>query len=300
MMGLRGGAPATSSSRPTRIWRPFRTRPGRGFSSGCGGGHRPGLLGGGEAAGHADLRREIARHLAAWRGIDCQAGPAQSSPPVRANRWTSSPMASSQPEPGSPWKSRATRWRRRVLIRAGHHAIARRGRRERPRRVRRWGNSGNPRLRRSSSPPRGIIPWGRRSRLPAVSTCLPGHATPIRPGSSSRTTTTASIAITASRCPPSRRDSIPRAPVIYLGSFSKVLRLHFCGWASWWCVHHSRDGFLDALAGTGPRAALTAQPVLARFMASGDFARHIRRMRRLYARRQAVLVRAAAERHLWG
>ena len=45
----------------------------------------------------------------------------------------------------------------------------------------------------------------------------------------------------------------------------------------------------DVLSRLGPRAALIAQPVLARFMAEGSFATHIRRMRRLYAERQKAL-----------
>jgi GntR family transcriptional regulator/MocR family aminotransferase len=43
------------------------------------------------------------------------------------------------------------------------------------------------------------------------------------------------------------------------------------------------------LAG-GPQASLVAQPALARFIASGAFAVHLRRMRRTYARRQRFLV----------
>ena len=79
--------------------------------------------------------------------------------------------------------------------------------------------------------------------------------------------------------------------VIYLGSFSKVLSPAL------------RIGFLvapqrlmPAIAGTaarlGPRASLIPQPALAAFMESGDFARHIRRMRRAYAARQKALLAA--------
>lgn len=79
--------------------------------------------------------------------------------------------------------------------------------------------------------------------------------------------------------------------VAYLGSFSKVL------------APSLRLGFLvvpgamapavgAAMADTGPRASLLAQPALARFMADGSFAAHIRRMRRIYARRQRALVAA--------
>ncbi|WP_220083986.1 hypothetical protein [Roseovarius marisflavi] len=42
----------------------------------------------------------------------------------------------------------------------------------------------------------------------------------------------------------------------------------------------------------GTRASLVPQPALAEFMQSGDFATHLRRMRRTYAKRQASLVRA--------
>ena len=77
--------------------------------------------------------------------------------------------------------------------------------------------------------------------------------------------------------------------VIYVGSFSKVL------------LPTLRLGFVvlpkrliadarEAISLTGPRASLLAQPPLQRFMESGGFATHIRRMRRLYARRQKALV----------
>ncbi|MFT7574224.1 MAG: GntR family transcriptional regulator/MocR family aminotransferase [Alphaproteobacteria bacterium] len=80
-----------------------------------------------------------------------------------------------------------------------------------------------------------------------------------------------------------------RESVIYVGSFSKVmfqtLRLGFV-------VFPSRlvDAAIQAMTETGPRASLLAQPVLARFIETGAFATHIRRMRRLYARRQKVLI----------
>ena len=79
--------------------------------------------------------------------------------------------------------------------------------------------------------------------------------------------------------------------VIYVGSFSKVmlptLRLGFV-------VFPDRliEKAAKAISETGPRASLLAQPVLARFIETGAFATHIRRMRRLYARRQKVLISA--------
>ncbi|WP_282063420.1 PLP-dependent aminotransferase family protein [Roseobacter litoralis] len=76
---------------------------------------------------------------------------------------------------------------------------------------------------------------------------------------------------------------------IYLGSFSKLLSPAL------------RLGYLvlpdalissaqDYLAQFGSRASLVPQPALATFMESGEFAVHLRRMRRTYARRQAHLI----------
>lgn len=84
--------------------------------------------------------------------------------------------------------------------------------------------------------------------------------------------------------------------VLYLGSFSKVLssslRLAYA------VVPGARiEGLRRAISEAGARASLAPQPALAEFMTSGQFATHIRRMRRLYARRQEALLRAA-ERHL--
>jgi GntR family transcriptional regulator/MocR family aminotransferase len=86
--------------------------------------------------------------------------------------------------------------------------------------------------------------------------------------------------------------------VIYLGSFSKVfspaLRLGYLV-----LPPSLTPRFMAVLGARGAMASAVAQPALARFMASGRFATHIRRMRRIYAARQQALV-AAAGTHLAG
>ena len=95
-----------------------------------------------------------------------------------------------------------------------------------------------------------------------------------------------------------RRDGKGAAParVIYIGSFSKVLfpsiRLGYL------VVPESLvDAVSDAQNALGAQPTAVIQPVLAAFIDEGHFATHVRRMRRLYAARQAALL-AAAERHL--
>jgi len=87
--------------------------------------------------------------------------------------------------------------------------------------------------------------------------------------------------------------------VAYLGSFSKLL---FPALRLSYLVLPAAlvDPAAQLLAAGGPaEASLLGQGALARFVADGHFAAHLRRTRRLYAERQEALV-AAARRHLAG
>lgn len=82
--------------------------------------------------------------------------------------------------------------------------------------------------------------------------------------------------------------------VIYLGTFSKVLfpalRLGYLV-----VPPDLVDAFVNARALLDRHSPILDQVVLADFIAEGHFLRHIRRMRTLYAERQAVLLAAAEE-----
>ena len=78
---------------------------------------------------------------------------------------------------------------------------------------------------------------------------------------------------------------------IYLGSFSKListtLRIGYIVLPKH--LLSAARGYLDRV---GIRVSLVPQPALATFMRSGEFAAHLRRMRRVYVRRQAHLIDA--------
>lgn len=86
--------------------------------------------------------------------------------------------------------------------------------------------------------------------------------------------------------------------VAYLGSFSKLLfptlRLSFLVLPASLVRAAER-----IMTGVSPRASLLGQGALARFIAEGHLAAHLRRTRLLYAARQQALI-ASAERHLAG
>jgi GntR family transcriptional regulator/MocR family aminotransferase len=81
--------------------------------------------------------------------------------------------------------------------------------------------------------------------------------------------------------------------VIYIGTFSKVLfpslRLGYIV-----VPEDLVDAFTAARLVMGFHSPVPSQIVLAEFMAQGHFVRHLRRMRKLYADRQQVLLKAAA------
>jgi GntR family transcriptional regulator/MocR family aminotransferase len=91
---------------------------------------------------------------------------------------------------------------------------------------------------------------------------------------------------------------VPDAPVLYCGTFSKTM------------FPALRIGFLVVPAGLAPALAVmraqssaagrvAEQLALAEFLRSGEFALHLRRMRRLYRQRRDALV-DALDRHLGG
>ncbi len=95
---------------------------------------------------------------------------------------------------------------------------------------------------------------------------------------------------------PAMQGLVPDAPVLYLGTFSKTmfpsLRIGFV------VVPAALAAPLAQMrAQSSARGRVAEQLALAEFLQSGQFARHLRRMRRLYRQRRDALV-AALEQHL--
>ncbi|MDN3459881.1 PLP-dependent aminotransferase family protein [Rhodococcus sp. APC 3903] len=84
----------------------------------------------------------------------------------------------------------------------------------------------------------------------------------------------------------------PHGRVIYVGTFSKVM---YPGMRLGYMIAPPElvDGFISAHMSTDMHSHLFDQAVLADFMESGHFARHLRRMRLLYRARQQTLLEEA-------
>ncbi|WP_332853232.1 MocR-like pyridoxine biosynthesis transcription factor PdxR [Duganella sp. S19_KUP01_CR8] len=95
---------------------------------------------------------------------------------------------------------------------------------------------------------------------------------------------------------PAMQGLAPDAPVVYLGTFSKTmfpsLRIGFVVVPPWLA-----GAFARMRAQSSARGRVAEQLALAEFLRSGQFALHLRRMRRLYRQRRDALV-AALQKHL--
>ncbi len=82
--------------------------------------------------------------------------------------------------------------------------------------------------------------------------------------------------------------------VVYLGTFSKTL---FPGLRLGFAIVPDAlvEAFVSARSVTGRYSPMLEQALVARFMNEGHFASHVRRMRKLYAQRQAHLLDAVAQ-----
>src|SRR6266566_788540 len=91
--------------------------------------------------------------------------------------------------------------------------------------------------------------------------------------------------------PPALQGLDDTGRVVYLGTFSKVL---FPALRVGYLVVPPElvEAFTAACRFTGAQVPLLEQPALTYFMTAGHFGRHVRRMRALYARRGAALIRA--------
>jgi GntR family transcriptional regulator/MocR family aminotransferase len=93
---------------------------------------------------------------------------------------------------------------------------------------------------------------------------------------------------------PSMQGLAGGAPVLYIGTFSKVM---FPGLRIGYVITPPKlaETFARAKWLTDRQTPLLEQATLAAFLGEGHLERHVRRMRRLYGRRRAVLVEALAK-----
>jgi GntR family transcriptional regulator/MocR family aminotransferase len=93
---------------------------------------------------------------------------------------------------------------------------------------------------------------------------------------------------------PAMQGLVPDAPVVYLGTFSKTLfpalRIGFMVLPKGLVAP-----FVDMLRQRCPRGRSADQLALAEFLRGGQFAIHLRKMRRLYAQRRDALVAALTQ-----
>lgn len=245
----------------------------------------PALLGRADPLGWPPLRAAIAAHLSAWRGIACAAGQVVITSGAAE---TFELLARAAFRPGDAVLTEEPGYAPMLA------ALARAGLRARPMPV-----DADGALLPGDSAARGAIVTPSRHHPLGVTLPLPRRLALLdwaRGGAAWVIEDDYDSEFRYTGAPLPALASLDPGRTIYVGSFSKLLSPTLrLGYA---VLPASLLGPVRAaLAETGPRASLVPQPALARFMDSGEFATHLRRMRRVYGQRQDVL-RAAIARHL--
>ncbi|MFU1479366.1 PLP-dependent aminotransferase family protein [Roseovarius sp. C7] len=249
----------------------------------------PALLGRPDPFGWMPLRRAIAAHLGAWRGLECRGeqvvitGGAWDGVDILTRALFSGPQQIALEDPG--WASL-------------HHAVRDAGHSPLPLRI--DADGFDP----------AQIPAGTAAAIVTPSRHYPtGRPMPLprRLALLDWAQATGALVVEDDYDSEFRYQGQPlpaltgldqQGRTIYMGSFSKLLSSAL------------RLGYLVLPEGgiaavraylerRGARASLAPQPALAGFMDSGDFATHLRRMRRSYARRQTVLLEALTPLSAW-